>query len=137
MRRKARVLLSVCCISFNMSLFKIAACVSTLLAPVLAITVDTTDSAYTVNTESGNGLKATISRSSCDITSLIYRSTDYQYSSQSSHIASGLGSSVSVSYTTKGMHAHCASIPKHPGTNRVLQVTTSLSSALRLVVDST
>lgn len=85
-----------------MSLFKIAACISALLAPVLAITVDETDDAYTVNTESSNGLKTTINRSSCDITSLIYRGNDYQYSSQSSHIASGLGSSVSVSYTTSG-----------------------------------
>lgn len=95
-----------------MSFFKIVACVSTLLAPVLAITVDTTDDAYTVNTDSGNGFKATISRSSCDITSLIYRGTDYQYASQGSHIASGLGSSVSVSYTTQGrqadMHIHGA-----------------------------
>ena len=86
-----------------MSFVKLAACASTLLIPALAISVDTTSSAYTVNAGSGNGFKTTISRSNCDITSLIFRGTDYQFSGTKSHIGSGLSSgATTVSYTEKG-----------------------------------
>ena len=88
-----------------MSFVKFAACAS-LLAPALAISVDTTDDAYTVNTDSGNGFKTTVSRSNCDITSLIFRGTDYQFSGQKSHIASGLSSDATdVSFTEQGRHS--------------------------------
>ncbi|KAL1866811.1 hypothetical protein VTK73DRAFT_4510 [Phialemonium thermophilum] len=65
------------------------------------ITVTTSSSAYTINTESSYGFTITISRSSCDITSLKFYGTEYQYSGTYSHIASGLGSAT-VSYTTSG-----------------------------------
>lgn len=76
------------------------------IVPVLGITVSTTDSAYTVDTGSSNPFTATISRSSCDITSLNFYGTEYQYSSTYSHIASGLGSAT-VSYTTSGKNMPC------------------------------
>ncbi|KAI1085480.1 polysaccharide lyase family 4 protein [Whalleya microplaca] len=84
-----------------MASFLFLAALSAWIAPVLGITVTTADSSYTVDTESSYGFTATISRSSCDITSLNYYGTEYQYSSTYSHIASGLGSAT-VSYTTSG-----------------------------------
>lgn len=68
---------------------------------VLAITVTTSTASYVVNAESSYGMTATISRSSCDITSLKFYGTEYQYSGTYSHIASGLGTAT-VSYTTSG-----------------------------------
>lgn len=70
---------------------------------VLGISVTSSSSSYTVNTETGDGFTTTISRSNCDITSLRYRSTEYQSSSTMSHIASGFGAAT-VSYRTSGMH---------------------------------
>jgi rhamnogalacturonan endolyase len=70
-------------------------------ATVLGITVTTATSSYTINTESSYGFSVTISRTSCDITSLIFYGTEYQYSGTYSHIASGLGTAT-VSYTTSG-----------------------------------
>lgn len=70
---------------------------------VLAITVTTSSASYTIDTESSYGLLVDISRSTCDITSLKFYGTQYQYSSTYSHIASGLGSAT-VSYTTSGKH---------------------------------
>lgn len=68
---------------------------------VLGITVTTATSSYTVNTESSYGFQVVISRTNCDITSLKFYGTEYQYGSTYSHIASGLGSAT-VSYTTSG-----------------------------------
>lgn len=68
---------------------------------VAAITVTTATSSYTIDTESSYGFTTVISRTTCDITSLKFYGTDYQYSSTYSHIASGLGSAT-VSYTTSG-----------------------------------
>ncbi|KAI1395064.1 polysaccharide lyase family 4 protein [Hypoxylon fuscum] len=81
--------------------FKLLAALSACIAPVLGITVSTADDSYTVDTGSSYGFTATISRSSCDITSLNFYGTEYQYGSTFSHIASGLGSAT-VSYTTSG-----------------------------------
>ncbi|KAH6997899.1 family 4 polysaccharide lyase [Ilyonectria sp. MPI-CAGE-AT-0026] len=64
-----------------------------------AFGVTESTASYVVDTGSSNGFVVTIKRSDCSITSLKYRSTEYQYSSQTSHIASGLGSAT-VSYTT-------------------------------------
>lgn len=72
-----------------------------LCASVIAITVTTSTASYLVNTESSYGFTATISRTSCDITSLKFYGTEYQYSGTASHIASGLGTAT-VSYTTSG-----------------------------------
>lgn len=69
---------------------------------VSAITVTTATASYTVNTESTYGFVVVISRTTCDITSLKFYGTEYQYSSTYSHIASGLGSGATVSYTTSG-----------------------------------
>ncbi|KAI1171790.1 polysaccharide lyase family 4 protein [Nemania sp. FL0916] len=67
---------------------------------VSGITVTSTSSSYTVDTASSYNFVVTISRSTCDITSLKFYGIEYQYQSQGSHIASGLGSGTSVSYTT-------------------------------------
>lgn len=72
-----------------------------LCASVLAITVTTSTASYVVNAETSYGFTATISRTSCDITSLKFYGTEYQYSGTYSHIASGLGTAT-VSYTTSG-----------------------------------
>ncbi|KAH7163192.1 Rhamnogalacturonase B, N-terminal-domain-containing protein [Dactylonectria estremocensis] len=64
-----------------------------------AFGVTESTASYVVDTGSSSGFVVTIKRSDCSITSLKYRSTEYQYSSQTSHIASGLGSAT-VSYTT-------------------------------------
>ncbi|KAI0600314.1 family 4 polysaccharide lyase [Biscogniauxia sp. FL1348] len=71
------------------------------IASVFAITVTESDDSYTVNPEASNAFTVTISRSSCDITSLNFYGTEYQYSSTGSHIASGLGSAT-VSYEQSG-----------------------------------
>ncbi|KAI2616750.1 polysaccharide lyase family 4 protein [Hypoxylon sp. NC1633] len=84
-----------------MHLFKIFAALSAWTATVLGITVSTASGSYTVDTGASNGFTATISRSSCDITSLVFHGTEYQYSGTYSHIASGLGTAT-VSYTTSG-----------------------------------
>ncbi|OTA81850.1 polysaccharide lyase family 4 protein [Hypoxylon sp. CO27-5] len=80
---------------------KFLAALSACTAPALGISVSETSSSYTVDTGSSYGFKTTISRSSCDITSLYFYGSEYQYSSTYSHIASGLGSAT-VSYTTSG-----------------------------------
>ena len=70
------------------------------IAPALAaFGVTTSSSSYTIDSGSSNGFVVTVSRSDCSITSIKYRGTEYQYKSQTSHIASGLGSA-DVSYTT-------------------------------------
>ncbi|KAI0389551.1 polysaccharide lyase family 4 protein [Xylariaceae sp. FL0594] len=67
---------------------------------VCGITVTSSSSSYVVDTGSSNSFIVTISKSTCDITSLRFYGTEYQYSKTGSHIASGLGSGTSVSYTT-------------------------------------
>jgi len=64
-----------------------------------AVTLTTSSSAYTVNADSANSFQFTVSRSSCDVTSIKYMGNEVQYSSQASHIGSGLGSA-SVSAAT-------------------------------------
>ncbi|KAI1368354.1 polysaccharide lyase family 4 protein [Xylaria arbuscula] len=67
---------------------------------VQGITVTSSGSSYVVDTASSYNFIVTISSSTCDITSLKFYGTEYQYQSTGSHIASGLGSGTSVSYTT-------------------------------------
>ncbi|KAI1187600.1 polysaccharide lyase family 4 protein [Nemania serpens] len=67
---------------------------------VRGITVTTSSSSYVVDTASSYNFIVTIDRSTCDITSLKFYGTEYQYQGTKSHIASGLGSGTSVSYTT-------------------------------------
>ncbi|KAK7547757.1 rhamnogalacturonan lyase [Phyllosticta citricarpa] len=47
---------------------------------------------YVVNSGGSGGLAVTIDQASCDITSIKYRSEEFQYSDKGSHISSGLGS---------------------------------------------
>lgn len=63
---------------------------------VNGITVTSSSASYVVNPESSYNFIVTISRSTCDITSLKFYGNEYQYQSQFSHIASGLGSGTSV-----------------------------------------
>ncbi|KAI0506931.1 polysaccharide lyase family 4 protein [Xylaria bambusicola] len=67
---------------------------------VRGITVTSSSASYVVDTASSYNFIVTISRSTCDITSLRFYGTEYQYQRTGSHIASGLGSGTSVSYTT-------------------------------------
>lgn len=71
---------------------------------VHAITVNSTDDGYTVDTGSSNNFVVSIS-SSGDITSLKFSGTDYQSEDSSSQIASGLGTATNVSYTETGMYS--------------------------------
>ncbi|RAK71495.1 putative rhamnogalacturonase B [Aspergillus fijiensis CBS 313.89] len=66
-----------------------------------AFGITTSSSAYVIDTNAPNQLKFTVSRSSCDITSIIHYGTELQYSSQGSHIGSGLGSAT-VTATQSG-----------------------------------
>ncbi|KAG2416576.1 rhamnogalacturonase B precursor [Aspergillus terreus] len=66
-----------------------------------AFGITTTDSSYTIDAGSPNPLKFTVSRSSCDITSINYYGSELQYQSKGSHIGSGLGSA-SVSAVQNG-----------------------------------
>ncbi|KAG9079128.1 hypothetical protein FS749_008799 [Ceratobasidium sp. UAMH 11750] len=47
---------------------------------------------YVVDAGSSNSFVMQINQANCDITSLVYRGTEYQYQSTFSHISSGLGS---------------------------------------------
>ncbi|KAI9372757.1 Rhamnogalacturonate lyase A [Aspergillus egyptiacus] len=47
---------------------------------------------YTIDANSPNPLRFTVSRSNCDITSIYYYGAELQYSGKGSHIGSGLGS---------------------------------------------
>ncbi|KAL4765832.1 galactose mutarotase-like domain-containing protein [Aspergillus foveolatus] len=71
-------------------------------ALVAGLTVTETDDGITVDVEGDDGFVVTID-STGSISSLQYRDTEYQYSGTLSHIASGLGSDASVSYTTQGL----------------------------------
>ncbi|KAH7333110.1 Rhamnogalacturonase B, N-terminal-domain-containing protein [Rhexocercosporidium sp. MPI-PUGE-AT-0058] len=70
-------------------------------ASVLGISVTTSTASYTIDSGSADGFIVAISRSTCDITSILYQGKQYQYQSTFSHIASGLGSAT-VSFTTVG-----------------------------------
>ncbi|KAL6230479.1 hypothetical protein BDW75DRAFT_244793 [Aspergillus navahoensis] len=73
-------------------------------ALVAGLTVTETDDGITVDVQGDDGFVVTID-STGSISSLQYRDTEYQYSGTLSHIASGLGSDASVSYTTQGDYA--------------------------------
>ncbi|KAL4960354.1 galactose mutarotase-like domain-containing protein [Aspergillus stella-maris] len=73
-------------------------------AAVGALSVEETDDGIVVDVEGDDGFIVTID-STGSISSLQYRDTEYQYSGTLSHIASGLGSDASTSYTTQGDYA--------------------------------
>uniref|UniRef100_A0A8H7NJU8 rhamnogalacturonan endolyase n=1 Tax=Bionectria ochroleuca TaxID=29856 RepID=A0A8H7NJU8_BIOOC len=73
---------------------------SGLAATVEAITVTSSTASYVIDTASSYNFIVTISRSTCDITSIKFYGSEYQNQGTYSHIASGLGSGTSVSYTT-------------------------------------
>ncbi|KAF2753217.1 hypothetical protein EJ05DRAFT_445189 [Pseudovirgaria hyperparasitica] len=56
-----------------------------------AFGITTSSASYVIDAGSANPLVVTISRASCDITSIKYRGTEVQYQSTGSHIGSGLG----------------------------------------------
>ncbi|KAL5043355.1 hypothetical protein BDW71DRAFT_216323 [Aspergillus fruticulosus] len=90
-------------------------------ALVAGLTVTETDDGITVDVEGDDGFVVTID-STGSISSLQYRGTQYQYSGTLSHIASGLGSDASVSYTTQGLS------PSSPdGRSAIYMGTNSLS----------
>ncbi|RDW73464.1 galactose mutarotase-like protein [Coleophoma cylindrospora] len=70
------------------------------IAGAQAVTLTSTSSSYTVSADSTNALSFTVSKSNCDVTSIIYRGTQMQYQGGSySQIGSGLGSAT-VAATT-------------------------------------
>ncbi|CAG8961283.1 hypothetical protein HYFRA_00013562 [Hymenoscyphus fraxineus] len=71
--------------------FTFATLVGLLASRVDAITLSTSDSAYTIDTQASNPFAVSIKRSNCDISSIKYRGDEVQYASQGSHISSGLG----------------------------------------------
>lgn len=77
-----------------MALFALFLTFVSLFAPsvLAAFGVTTSSSSYVVDAGSSNPFVVTISRSSCDITSIKYRGEEFQYSGKGSHISSGLGS---------------------------------------------
>jgi rhamnogalacturonan endolyase len=76
-----------------MFLSAVLVALTALAAPALAaFGITTSSSSYVIDAGSANPLIVTINRSSCDITSIKYYGTEMQYSSQGSHISSGLGS---------------------------------------------
>ncbi|KAG8942971.1 hypothetical protein FRC00_011468, partial [Tulasnella sp. 408] len=83
--------------------YAILAAASAAVAPVAQAAFGYTSSGgyWTVDAGSANSLVYKVNQASCDITSLVYIGVDYQYTSQYSHISSGLGS-VSSSITTIG-----------------------------------
>ena len=74
-------------------LSKLAA-TATLFAPTAfaAFGITTSSGSYVIDAGSSNPFKVTVSSSSCDITSILYRGEEFQYKSKGSHISSGLGS---------------------------------------------
>ncbi|CBF75026.1 hypothetical protein AN3950.2 [Aspergillus nidulans FGSC A4] len=102
-----------------MLFWKVCPLLSAIL--VAGLTVTETDDGITVDVEGDDGFVVTID-STGSISSLQYRDTEYQYSETLSHIASGLGSDASVSYTTQGLpphpHQRCAI---YMGTNSLSQ----------------
>ncbi|KAL3419185.1 rhamnogalacturonase b [Phlyctema vagabunda] len=70
------------------------------ISGVEAVTLTSTSSTYTVSADSSNPFSFTVSRTNCDVSSILYRSTQLQYQGGSySQIGSGLGSAT-VSATT-------------------------------------
>lgn len=65
---------------------------------------------YTIDAGSSNPLVITVDSSNCDITSILYRSQEYQYSSKGSHISSGLGSADVTAETVDGISQNCNSV---------------------------
>lgn len=70
----------------------------------LGISVTTSTSSYTIDTGSSYGFSVAISRTSCDITSVLFYGEQYQYSGTYSQIASGLGTAT-VSYSSTGKYS--------------------------------
>jgi rhamnogalacturonan endolyase len=98
---------------FMMKISSLASVLLTLFPfKVDAVTLTTTSSAYTVDAGSANSFQFTVSRSSCDVTSIKYMGNEVQYQSTASHIGSGLGTAT-VSATT----VTC----KYPSKNRTNQ----------------
>jgi rhamnogalacturonan endolyase len=64
-----------------------------------AFGITTSSSAYVIDAGSSNPLKFTVSRTSCDITSINYYGSELQYQSTGSHIGSGLGSATVTAET--------------------------------------
>lgn len=83
--------------------------ISILLLPLWArvasavFGITTNDDSYVIDAGSANPLTFTVSRESCDITSINYYGTELQYSGKGSHIGSGLGSAT-VSATKNGSY---------------------------------
>jgi rhamnogalacturonan endolyase len=62
-----------------------------------AFGVTESKSSYVIDAGSLNSLKITVSRKSCDITSIVYRGEELQYQSVGTHLVSGLGSATVTS----------------------------------------
>lgn len=56
-----------------------------------AFGITTSGNNIVVDAGADNAFKVTVNKNSCDITSILYRGEEFQYSSKGSHISSGLG----------------------------------------------
>jgi rhamnogalacturonan endolyase len=61
-------------------------------AAIAAFGITTSSTGFTVDAGSENPFKIFVNSATCDITSILYRSEEFQDSSKYSHISSGLGS---------------------------------------------
>lgn len=73
-----------------------------------AFGITTNDDSYVIDAGSANSLTFTVSRESCDITSINYYGSELQYASKGSHIGSGLGSAtVTAKENGRQNQGHC------------------------------
>lgn len=68
-----------------------------------AFGLTTSTSSYVLDAGSSNSLVVTVSRASCDITSIKYRGEELQYTGTYSHISSGLGTATVTATTISGV----------------------------------
>jgi rhamnogalacturonan endolyase len=72
-------------------------------AALAAFGYTTSGNNFVVDAGSSNSLVFSVSRSSCDINSIKYRGNELQYSSQGTHIGSGLGTATVTASQTSGI----------------------------------
>lgn len=77
----------------NMVSFKYLSALASAAPALAAFGVTTSGNNLVVDSGNSNGFSVTVSKSDCSINSIKFRGAEYQYKSQTSHIASGLGSS--------------------------------------------
>lgn len=91
----------------NMVSFKYLGALASAAPALAAFGVTTSGNNLVVDSGNSNGFSVTVSKSDCSINSIKYRGAEYQYKSQTSHIASGLGSSTVQSTVLNSEYRAC------------------------------